>query len=80
MLSRPMDVVKDGRCRRACLRALETPGTVAEVAGRLGWDYWRAASWVHYLKRSRLVVRVEWVRTPAGRQAGRYQAYARAER
>lgn len=62
----------DGRRRRTCLSALQAPGTVREVADRLGWPYSRARAWVHHLLRTGAIVRVDTVRSASGQHAGKY--------
>ena len=70
---RPQDRPRaDGRMRRACLDALRTPGSVRDVASRLGWEPSRAKSWVHWLRRHQLIARVDETRI-RGQRAGVFQ-------
>jgi hypothetical protein len=78
---RPQDRPAYGRVQLMALEALATPCTVAELATRLGWDWDRAHSWIHALKRQGRIRRVGTVQTTPTRtansrrqQAGRYQA------
>jgi hypothetical protein len=62
----------DGKYKRLVLSALSEARTVSEVALYLQWDWDRAHSWVHHLKRSGEAVPVATTITAAGRRAYKY--------
>lgn len=71
--TRPADRLPYGDASRLVLQALATPRTVAQVAEVLGWDHDRARSWVHRLRGTGQVARVQTTRCARGQEAGVYQ-------